>query len=103
VTPGVDAAATQLAFPTAYHGAGAQNCYSMGNYVYFCTAASSPPVVLVLDAVNLVWKHPLTIAENSSSITLEKGSMMCGIAAEGVMYIGTQISATVGYYVYGRA
>ncbi len=97
-TPG-STGKTDLDFPAGFHGSnGAEACYSLGNFVYFCTNAASPAVTLVLDAINLTWKHPLGVSE-ATATTANKPQFMVGIAAEGVYYQGT---STAGFWTYGR-
>jgi hypothetical protein len=94
---------TTLNFPPGASGSsGALGIYSCGNYVYISTNISNPPYMLVLDAVNLIWKYPLQIAESSSTITFDRPSFMAGVAAENLLYVGISNSASIGYYAFGR-
>lgn len=102
LTPGVDTIST-LSFPSGVPVSdGAYVCYALGNFVYFMTNNSSPPLLLVLDAINLTWKYPLTIGEANSTVNFDKGNFIAGVQTENVLYAGTSNGSSVGYYSFGR-
>ncbi len=91
-----------LSYPSSYVSDGSYVAFSNGNFVYFTSNSNTPSIALVLDAVNLTWKT-LGFSENVANTTsLDRGSFMAGVPAEGVLYFGCSFNTSVGFVTYGR-